>query len=94
MSNEHELGYLRNQTERNYDAIQELKEELRNHLQTEENDLKELNQKFDELNDLVLRKFHTAEMLAKIGKFIFLAVIAILSFKFGDISRLWAHIFG
>ena len=49
---------------------------------------------FNLLKNRVDEKFKTAEVVFKILKFLGLALIAIVTFKFGDISRLWSYIFG
>lgn len=53
-----------------------------------------LEGRFDKLEARVEDKFRTAESLMRVVRFIGLTVVAILTFKFGDVSRLWTHFFG
>ena len=53
-----------------------------------------LKHKVDALSDLIRDKFKTAELTLKIFKFIGLVLAALLTFKFGDITRLWYYFFG
>ena len=61
----------------------------------------EMRQEMEDTRTLVLKlqsdvalKFKTAETVFKTLKFIGLAVIAVLTFKFGDIRVLWSTFFG
>ena len=56
-------------------------------------DQEALREKFDKLEILIAKKFATAETLFNVFKFIGLAAIAVLTFKFGDISKLWNTFF-
>lgn len=53
-----------------------------------------LNRRFDELEKRVDDKFRTAEIVFSIGKFLGLSLLAILTFKLGDIGSLWTRFFG
>ena len=53
-----------------------------------------LEQRFNHLEARVDDKFKTAEAVMKMLKFLGLSALAVLSFKFGDVSRLWTHFFG
>ena len=53
-----------------------------------------LRRKVDNLHELIMDKFKTAELTLRIFKFIGLVVVAVLTFKFGDISKLWSYFFG
>lgn len=53
-----------------------------------------VDRRLSTLEDTVTSKFHTAEVTFKVLKFIGLGILAIISFKFGDVSRLWTHFFG
>jgi len=50
--------------------------------------------KLDALEERVEEKFKTAEAVFKVSKFVGLTLVAVLTLKFGDISRLWYHFFG
>lgn len=52
-----------------------------------------LEERFDRLESLIEGKLATAEAIFSVIKFIGLAAVAILTFKFGDISRLWTTLF-
>lgn len=56
-------------------------------------DQERIERKVDALTDLVKVKFNTAETFLKALKFLGLAVLAVLTFKFGDVTRLWHHFF-
>lgn len=56
--------------------------------------IERLEAKHDALDELVKGKFRTAEVVFKTLKFIGLASVAVLSFKFGDVSKLWQTFFG
>lgn len=55
---------------------------------------REIRKDLNELAKLVGDKFKTAELTFKILKFIGLVLVAVLTFKFGDISKLWIYFFG
>ena len=57
-------------------------------------DQKKLTERFDSLERKVEDKFRTAEVAIRIFKFIGLAILAILTFKFGDVKTLWTTFFG
>lgn len=52
-----------------------------------------LTLKVTSLEERVNDKFKTAEVVVKVMKFLALALIAILTFKFGDVTRLWSYFF-
>ena len=52
-----------------------------------------LEQRFNGLEARVNDKFKTAETMVKFMRFLGLGFVALLTFKFGDISRLWHHFF-
>jgi hypothetical protein len=49
--------------------------------------------RLDSLEKMVESKFRTAEVVFKTLKFLGYAALAILTLKFGDLPRLWAHFF-
>lgn len=53
-----------------------------------------LEDRFNKLEARVDDKFRTAENFLKFLKFLGFSLVAILTFKFGDISKLWNHLFG
>lgn len=57
-------------------------------------DLEKVDSRLSTLEDKVTDKFKTAELAIKWLRFLGLAAIAVLTFQFGDVSRLWVHIFG
>lgn len=57
------------------------------------NDLKAAVDKLDKLEQRVEDKFKTAEATFRVLKGIGLIVVAVLTFKFGDVSSLWAKWF-
>ena len=57
------------------------------------NDIEALSLKLDRFEGVVAQKLKTIETLIAVGKFIGLAIVAVLTFKFGDVSRLWDHFF-
>lgn len=55
-------------------------------------DVKHLTMQVDELSQMVAKKFNTAETTLRIIKWFGLAIVAILTFKFGDITSLWQNL--
>lgn len=53
-----------------------------------------MEQKLDNLSELVAKKFTTAETMFTVVKFLGLAAVALITFKFGDIKELWGYLFG
>lgn len=56
-------------------------------------DVRRLATKVDTLTRIVENKFNTAETLFKVLRFMGIALIAILTFKFGDIKEWWIYFF-
>jgi hypothetical protein len=50
-------------------------------------------EKEDLLEKYVQDKFRTVEIVFNVIKFTGLAIVAVLTFKFGDVTRLWDHFF-
>ena len=57
------------------------------------NHAEKMDGRVDALEKRVESKFNTAETSFKIFKFLGLAAIALLTLKFGDITRLWHYFF-
>ena len=56
--------------------------------------LDKVDNRLSTLEYTVHDKFKTVELFIKGLKFIGLATVAVLSFQFGDVSRLWTFFFG
>ena len=57
-------------------------------------DLEAVSVKIQKLEDTVAKKLHTVEIVIGVVKFLGLALAAVLTFKFGDVSRLWDNLLG
>ncbi len=56
--------------------------------------LESVSRKVDYLEKTVSEKLNTVETVIKVFKFLGLGFVALMTFKFGDITRLWYHFFG
>ena len=56
-------------------------------------DVKTLSSSHEELKERVNDKFKIAETLFKLFKFVGIAVVTVLSFKFGDLPNIWHNFF-
>ena len=66
---------------------------LRAQSEENKNDLIRIERKVDALSDLVSGKFKTAETVFNVLKFIGVAIVAVLTFKFGDIKEWFNFLF-
>jgi len=66
---------------------------LRAQSEENKNDLVRIERKVDALSDLVSGKFRTAETVFNVLKFIGVAIVAVLTFKFGDIKEWFNFLF-
>jgi tetrahydromethanopterin S-methyltransferase subunit G len=57
-------------------------------------DFRELKGRFDTLEKRVEEKFTTVETALRIVKYVGLVLLALLTFKFGDIPGLWVKLLG
>lgn len=57
-------------------------------------DVRSLTAKHEVLEKQVSEKFQTAEAVLRTLKFLGAAVVALLTFHFGDLPRLWSSFFG
>lgn len=57
-------------------------------------DQQKLAGKLDALEEKVNEKFTTVETVLKTLKFLGLALVAVATFKFGDLGSLWSKLFG
>lgn len=56
--------------------------------------LERLESRFNDLETRVNDKFKTAEVVLSTFKFLGLTIVAIVTFKFGDVTKLWHAFFG
>lgn len=77
-----QIGYL-------LGKMEEFGDTLKQHLKDDTDVLGRIHEKLDKLEDKVSEKFTTVETVFKVLKFIGLALVAVLTFKFGDIAALW-----
>ena len=57
-------------------------------------DLEAVSLKIQKLEDTVAQKLRTVEIVIGVVKFLGFALVAVLTFKFGDVSRLWDNLLG
>jgi len=80
------IGYLTGK-------LEEFGEALKSHLAEDASAKRGIHDKLDKLEDKVSEKFTTVETIFKVIKFTGLAIIAVLTFHFGDITNIWHTIF-
>jgi len=82
-----------NSEESNMETNEEKIGYLRAQSEENKNDLIRIERKVDALSDLVSGKFRTAETVFNILKFMGVAIVAVLTFKFGDIKEWFNFLF-
>lgn len=82
-----------NSEESNMESTDEKIGYLRAQSEENKNDLVRIERKVDALSDLVSGKFRTAETVFNVLKFIGVAIVAVLTFKFGDIKEWFNFLF-
>ena len=80
--NEERFGYLIGKVEGLCDQQTRLGEQV-----------EKVDSRLSTLEDTVHDKFKTAELMFKLGKFLLLTLLAVVTFQFGDITRYWYHVF-